>query len=493
MSMAMNQAELVFVPTPGTGHLLSTVQLAKLILHSNHLVSISVYIINFPLHSSKVDAYIDSQSRDNPYPTRLTFITLPPLSNPPDPSTPNHFSSVIDLHKPLVKQAVEGRVRAGLPKPAGFVLDIFCTGMADIADELNVPTYIFFTSGLSFLNLMLYAQSLADGNHDVVVETEFSKQEYSAVVPGFKNPVTSAVIPSVLQEKNGCDYILDIARRFREMKGILVNTYEELEYFGIQALVSEGGRIPRVYPVGPILDLGDKSCDRSHDKFEWVMRWLDGQPKSSVVFLCFGSMGSFDEEQVKEIANGLEGSGHRFLWALRQPPPKGKIGTPRDSEAWCLEALPEGFVERTSDRGKIIMGWAPQTEVLAHPAVGGFVSHCGWNSMLESLWFGVPVATWPMYAEQQLNAFALVKELEVAVEIRMDYKRDVIIGGKTNFLVTAKEIENGIKSLMNMDEKTRERVKKMREAGKNAIEKGGSSYNYLERFIDDVFGNIKSN
>ncbi|KAL9246037.1 hypothetical protein vseg_019621 [Gypsophila vaccaria] len=479
--------ELVFVPTPGMGHIVSTVQLAKLVLNLNPRIAISIYVIHFPMHASKVNAYIDSHSRDNPYPTRLTFITLPPLPNPPDPSTPSLFAAIIELHKPVIKQAVEGRVRAGFPKPVGFVLDMFCAGMADIANELNVPTYIFFTSGASLLNFMFYTQSFADDNRDINVAVEFSKAEFSAVVPGFKNPVASAVVPAVVQEKNGSELLINFARRFRDMKGILVNTYVELESFGMEALRNggDGGKFPTIYPVGPIVEVSKKSGGDNNEGDESVIEWLDGQPKSSVVFLCFGSMGSFDEEQVKEIANGLEGSGHRFLWALRKPPPPGKVGSPGET---FLEALPEGFVERTSDRGKII-GWAPQVEVLAHPAVGGFVSHCGWNSTLESLWFGVPMATWPIYAEQQLNALQLVKELEVAVEIRMDYKRDMK-SQKAAFLVKAEEIEKGIKALMNMDEKIRERVKKMSEYGRKALEQGGSSYKYLEGFIESVLSNI---
>ncbi|KAK9678171.1 hypothetical protein RND81_11G193100 [Saponaria officinalis] len=130
--------EMVFVPTPGMGHVVSTVELAKLILGINHIISISIFILNIPNHSPKINAYVDSQSRDSPYPTRLTFVTLPPVSNPS--TTPTHFSSLIHLHKPLVKQAVEDRVRAGFPKPVGFVVDKFCSEMADIANEMHVPT-----------------------------------------------------------------------------------------------------------------------------------------------------------------------------------------------------------------------------------------------------------------------------------------------------------------------------------------------------------------
>ena len=113
------------------------------------------------------------------------------------------------------------------------------------------------------------------------------------------------------------------------------------------------------------------------------------------------------------------------------------------------------------------------------------MSHCGWNSTLESLWFGVPMATWPVYAEQQLNAFQLVKELGISVEIRMDY-RYVWNTKKGNFVVKAKEIKNGIKKVMNLDEEMKSKAREMKNKGREALEIGGSSYDWLGRFIEDV-------
>ncbi|XP_071905974.1 anthocyanidin 3-O-glucosyltransferase 6-like [Coffea arabica] len=114
-------------------------------------------------------------------------------------------------------------------------------------------------------------------------------------------------------------------------------------------------------------------------------------------------------DQVKEIAYALEHTEYQFLWSLRTPPPKGKFEYPGEYEN-LEEVLPEGFLQRAAGVGKVI-GWAPQAAVLSHPAVGGFVSHYGWNSTLESVWYGVPMATWPLYAKQQVNAFLMLKEL----------------------------------------------------------------------------------
>ncbi|KAL3633839.1 hypothetical protein CASFOL_022601 [Castilleja foliolosa] len=145
---------------------------------------------------------------------------------------------------------------------------------------------------------------------------------------------------------------------------------------------------PPVYSVGPILHVDNG--DEQNQKYDEIMKWLDEQPDSSVVFLCFGSQGCFDEVQVKEIAMALEKSGNRFLWSLRKPTGENRLETPGEYEN-PSEILPEGYIERTLSIGKVI-GWAPQVAVLSHRAVGGFVSHCGWNSTLESLWCGVPMA-----------------------------------------------------------------------------------------------------
>ncbi|PQQ08134.1 UDP-glycosyltransferase 71A16 [Prunus yedoensis var. nudiflora] len=167
-----------------------------------------------------------------------------------------------------------------------------------------------------------------------------------------------------------------------------------------------------------------------------------------------------------------------FLWSLRQPPPKGKMAMPSDY-ADLSEVLPEGFLDRTAKIGKVI-GWAPQVDILAHSSIGGFVSHCGWNSTLESMWYGVPVATCPMYAEQQTNAFQLVKELGLAVENKMDYRKD------SEVVVSAQDIERGIRQVMEARLCYKEEVKEMSEKGKKSLMNGGSSYSSLGHFIDQI-------
>ncbi|GMH21675.1 hypothetical protein Nepgr_023517 [Nepenthes gracilis] len=486
----MRKAELIFIPMPGMGHLIPAVAMAKRLVERDEGISITILIVNlqFYLHTP----YIQSLESDAAIDKRIRFILLPQLDKPFDTSSRAVVTQMILAYRPIIKQTVEERViksdSAG--QLAGFVLDLFCTGLIDLANELNVPSYIFFTSGAALLSLMWHFQSLRD-YHGVDV-TEFQDSNAELDIPGVRYPVPCKVLPTVLLEKDaGAKIVLDHAKRYREAKGIIVNTFMELESHSLNSL-SKDADIPPIYPVGPIITLDPQNIrgagNGSHGNVDSIMRWLDDQPPASVVFLCFGSMGSFSQEQARQIATALERSGHRFLWSLRRAPTADeKVGPPRDYEN-LDDVLPDGFLDRTAGTGKVI-GWAPQVEILSHPAVGSFVSHCGWNSTLESLWSGVPMAAWPMYAEQQLNAFQLVRELGLAAEVRMHYRWD---NRKkvSNGLVEAEEIEKAIRKVMDADDAIRSKFKEMSEASRKAMAEGGSSYAWLGRLIEEIFESI---
>ncbi|KAK9669908.1 hypothetical protein RND81_13G163200 [Saponaria officinalis] len=487
----MTRLELVIVPTPGMGHLLSMVEFAKRITDTNPNISIIVIVYHMSIFEpSKIASYIESQS-SRLDPTRITFITLPPLENPPDPSDPSYFGTLIQLQNPLLKKAVQDRQ----VKPAAFILDLINVSMIDVANDLRVPSYIYFTGGVNFLYTMFHFQALVDAHGVDDISGLVGDPDSELDLPGFRNRVPVKVVPYMFLDKefHRPKFVMNLARRFREAKGILVNSFTELEFSTIEAL-NKMDNIPTIYPVGPMLSLNNRGDAKPSNKDDIscnvtdednIISWLDGQPESSVVFLCFGSMGYFDTDQVTEIANGLDQSGHRFLWSLRKPVQDESLGNkaePSENEIF-EEALPEGFIDRTAHKGKIIP-WAPQVTVLAHKSIGGFVSHCGWNSILESLWFGVPIATWPMYSEQQLNAFTLVKELELAVEIKLDYRWDFKTG---NYLVTAEEVENGVRKVMDLEEEMKTKVHEMRGKCRRVLEAdGGSSYDSLARFIEEV-------
>ncbi|MBA0764973.1 hypothetical protein Gotri_014238 [Gossypium trilobum] len=468
-------AELVFIPMPRMGHFASMVELARLLVDLHSELSITVLILKLN-PDAQVTAYVHSLTA-----TRIKFIHLPQPETQKDISFSNHISN-LQAHAPLVKDATNNILHHSSSRFIGFVFDLFLTPFIDVGNQLGVPSYVFYASSAAFLGFQSHALSLQDEQNVNIVELKDSDTEFT--IPSYINPVSSKLFPTILLNPESNSMATTLVRWLRKAKGIMINTFWELESHAISSL--SNGSVPPVYPVGPILDLERKS--EVHQNSD-IMKWLDEQPRSSVVFLCFGSGGNFNEDQVKEIASALEQIGHRFLWSLRQPPDpfKGPMASQTDYDD-ASEILPEGFLDRTHGIGKII-GWAPQVAILGHPAIGGFVSHCGWNSILESIWFGVPIATWPLYAEQQLNAFKLVTELGIAVEIKMDYRIEVIGNGEVEIL-RAETIEKGIRCMMDKGRDARKRVKEMSEKIRRALMDGGSSHSTIRDFINDVMGSM---
>lgn len=474
--------ELVIIPSPGMGHLVPALEMAKLLIAREEQLSITVLVMKMNLDSN-LNPYIQSLSSNaNCTSSRLKFIHLPRDESALKLLNINtFFSGFIDSHKPQVRHVVAQIQQSKTATVSGFVVDMMCTTMIDVANEFGGPTYVFYTTSAAMLGLHFHMQSLRD-DFSTDVTNYKDDPESEIAVPSYFNPFPAKCLPFIfLDKEGGTTMFLDISKRYRETRGILVNTFQELETHAIKSL-SLDEKIPPIYPVGPLLNLNSGVGDKEESSHQEIIKWLDGQTPSSVVFLCFGSSGSFNEEQVKEIAQALEGSGYRFLWSLRKPPPKDSW-YPSDYENH-EDVLPQGFLQRTKGTGKV-MGWAPQAVILSHYAVGGFVSHCGWNSILESIWFGVPMATWPMYSEQQANAFQLVKDLGMAVDIKMDYK---ISGNKTD-VIKAEEIEKAIRQLMDPENGIRMKVKDMKEKSRLALKEGGSSYTSVGRFIEQVMGN----
>ncbi|XP_027070088.1 UDP-glycosyltransferase 71K1-like [Coffea arabica] len=468
----MKKTQLVFVPAPVRGHLISTVEFSKRLTQRDDLLSIFVLVIRHP-HGQSLESYTQQVAASN---TSIQFINIPRVDQhlPEFLGSPEHgFTRYLESHKSQVKNAIVDQSES-FTSLAGIVVDLFCTSMIDVANELGVPSYVYFTSSAAFLGFMLYLPIHYNQNG-----REFETSKPDAIIPTYSHPVPSSVMPSFAFNKvGGYSSILKHAMKFKETKGIIINTFAELEPHAVSQLKFDN-ETPPIYTVGPLLGPeGEKlkpDCER-------IMKWLDVQPPSSVVFLCFGSRGTLEPDQLAEMAIAIEQSGYRFLWSVRSPGSKDFTKPPGEYSSFS-GILPEGFLERTKNRG-LVCGWAPQLEVLAHEAIGGFVSHCGWNSTLESLWHGVPIATWPLYAEQQICAFELVSELELAVDLKMDYRME-----NAENLVKAEEIEKAIRCLMDTENPIRKRVREMKEMSRKVIEDEGSSFISLGRLIEAIHVN----
>ncbi|KAF7011621.1 hypothetical protein CFC21_025901 [Triticum aestivum] len=455
----------------GVGHLTPMVELAKLFLRRG--IPVIIAVPTPPASTADIFASsapaVASLAAANP---TISFHHLPAPDYPnPDPDPYLQMVDTIRLTVPSLLAFLRT-----LPSVAALVLDTFCVDALDAADALGVPAYIYFTSSAAYLAAFLHLPhylATTDGG-------DFKDMGKSLLrFPGVP-PIPASDMPQIVQDRASrtCAVRMGQYGRKPEARGLLINTYERLEARAVTALrdgVCLPGRpTPPVYCIGPLIVKGESAPQAQGA----CLSWLDAQPERSVVFLCFGSLGAMSAAQLKEIACGLENSGHRFMWVVRSPPEDpAKYFLPRPEPD--LDALlPDGFLDRTAARGMVVKMWAPQVEVLRHAATGAFVTHCGWNSVLEAASAGVPMLCWPQYAEQRANKVFVVDEMKLGV----------VMEGYDEELVKAEEVEKKVRLVMESDEgeKLRGRLALAKEKAAEAPADGGPSRTAFAEFLKDL-------
>ncbi|KAL6501219.1 hypothetical protein OROHE_024866 [Orobanche hederae] len=264
------------------------------------------------------------------------------------------------------------------------------------------------------------------------------------------------------------DFIVTEVSRSSKAAAVIINTVDSLEQ---KVLSSLSSICPPIYAVGSLhlllnqLPAGNALKSRSSSLWKEepaCLDWLKSKPEHSVLYVNFGSIAVLNPQQLSEFAWGIAESKKDFLWVVRPDLVRGGDA-----------ALPTEFWEEIGDRG-FFAGWSPQEDVLGHAAVGGFLTHCGWNSVMESLCGGVPMLCWPFFADQKLNCRYACEEWGVGMEIGGDVKR-----GEVGFLV--RELMDGERGKM-----LKKRAVEWRDKAAAAITAGGSSSLNLERLISEV-------
>ncbi|PNT65068.1 anthocyanidin 5,3-O-glucosyltransferase-like [Brachypodium distachyon] len=473
----MKQTVVLF-PGAGVGHVSPMTELANVFL--KHGYDVTMVLTEPPFKSSDLggSSFVERIAASNP---SISFHVLPPLPAPDFAASGKHpFLLMLQLARDY-NGPLEAFLRT-IPRERlhSLVLDMFCVHAIDAGAAVGVPVYTFFAPGASCLSVVTQFPALVAGRRSGLKDLGDTPLDFLGVPP----MPASHLVRELLEhpEEELCKAMTDIWRRNTETMGVLVNTFESLESRAAQSLrdpLCVPGRVlPPVYCVGPLI--GKKSDSKAARKKNECLAWLDAQPDASVVFLCFGSMGTLSADQLKEIAVGLERSGQRFLWSVRAPAgsqdPKKYLEVRAEADLDAL--LPEGFLERTKDRGLVVKSWVPQVDVLRHPATGAFVTHCGWNSVLEAVAAGVPMLCWPLEAEQKMNKVCMTADMGVAVELE---------GYMTGF-VKAGELEAKVRLVIEAEEgrQLRARLAARREEAEAAMEEGGSSRRAFAQFLLDV-------
>ncbi|KAK1611758.1 hypothetical protein QYE76_035431 [Lolium multiflorum] len=452
---------VVLLASPGAGHLIPLAELARRLVEHHGLTATLVTFTDLtssPEAQSGVPASVATAS--------LPSVQLHDLA--PDTPMETVLFELVRRSLPHLRTLLSSAAHL-----AALVPDFFCSAALPLAAELGVPSYVFIPSNLTALAIMRRIVELHDGvppgeHHDLPDPLE---------LPGGVS-LRRADLPCSFRSSKEPVYahLIEEGRRYRHADGVLVNTFYEMEPAAVEKFRQAAGEgaFPPVFPVGPFVrsgaaEAGDSAC----------LEWLDRQPTGSVVYVSFGSGGSLSVEQTAELAAGLEASGYRFLWVVRMPSMDGQEDEGEHGRGNPLAWLPEGFLERTRDKGLAVAAWAPQVRVLSHPATAAFVSHCGWNSTLESVSCGVPMVSWPLYAEQRMNAVVLEGSVGMALPVgprARDGDGDVVV-------VSRGEIADALRELMEGPVKgraVRRQAGDMQQAAAHAWAPEGSSRRALE-------------
>ncbi|KAF5198147.1 Udp-glycosyltransferase 85a8 [Thalictrum thalictroides] len=288
---------------------------------------------------------------------------------------------------------------------------------------------------------------------------------------GMDNNIRLMDLPSFVRTTDPKDIMLNFLRdevvRAPRASAIILNTFDALENDVVSAMQSI---LPPVYTIGSLHLLVNQIADKELNLIGsnlWkeepeCLQWLDTKEPGSVVYVNFGSITVMTPQQMIEFAWGLANSKHTFLWIIRPDLVSGEAAM-----------LPPEFIMDTKERG-LLASWCPQEQVLTHPSIGGFLTHNGWNSTIESICGGVPMICWPFFAEQQTNCRYTCVHWEIGMEIDNNVKRD--------------EVESLVRKLME-EEKGKEMKRKAMEWKKKAEEAtapGGSSYMNIDKLINEI-------
>ncbi|KAL5061086.1 hypothetical protein RYX36_032690 [Vicia faba] len=464
---------VLMLPSPGMGHLIPMIEFAKRIpLHQN--LHITFVLPNAGPPSKAQTTVLQS------LPNSISHTFLPPVTFtdlPPNTKTETLISLTVLLSLPSLRQTIHSLSVSHTITT--LLVDHFGTDAFDVADEFNLPKYIFYPSTAMSLSLFLYLPRL-----DQEVHCEYRELTEPVKIPGCI-PVHGKDLLNPVQDRKNDAYrtVLRNAKRHSEADGIIENSFLELEPGPIKEL--QKGK-PVLYPVGPLVNREVEVAQTGPDGSE-CLKWLDDQPDKSVLFVSFGSRGTLSSNQTIELALGLEKSEQRFLWVVRSPYDKVVNASyfTAESDSDPFDFLPNGFLERTKGRGFVTSSWAPQPQVLAHGSTGGFLTHCGWNSVLESVVNGMPLVVWPLYAEQRMNAVILTEGVKVGLRPNV---------GESG-LIERQEIASVVKCLMEGEEgkKLRCKMKDLKEAAAKTLGENGTSTNTISKLALKWSNSNKSN
>jgi UDP-glucose:(indol-3-yl)acetate beta-D-glucosyltransferase len=355
-------------------------------------------------------------------------------------------------------------------KLACIINNPFVPWVTNVASEFKIPCACLWIQPCTLYSI--YYRFYNKLNQFPTLENP----EIDVELPGLpllkSQDLPSFVLPS--NPLKGLSNVLaEMFQDMKKLKWVLANSFYELE----KDVIDSMAEIFPITTVGPLVPPSLLGQDQTQDvgiemwkSQDSCIEWLNKKPPSSVIYISFGSLIFLSEKQMQSIAEALKRSKSYFLWVMKSKEGEAKTVT-----------LPEKFLEETKEKGMVV-SWCPQTKVLVHPSIACFLTHCGWNSMLEAITAGVPMIAYPQWTDQPTNAKLVSNVFGMGIRLKQD----------SDGFVESEEVERAIGEIVGGErfEVFKKNAVELKLAAREAVADGGSSDRNIQSFVDEIFATV---
>ncbi|KAK7267815.1 hypothetical protein RIF29_20494 [Crotalaria pallida] len=483
MALEFKKPHFVLVPLLAQGHMIPMIDMARILAQQGVLVT----LVSTPQNASRFKDTIYRAAKSGlpiqllqiPFPSQQVGLPLEceNLDTLPSRNLLRKFYNALDM----LQEPLEHYLQNHETPPSCIISDKCLSWTSTTANNFNIPRLVFH--GMSCFSLLCSNNIKLNNTHLSV-----NSDSEPFLIPGLPQriEITRAQLPGTFVALPDLDDYRDKMRE-AEMSafGVVVNSFEELEHGCAEEY--QKAMKKRVWCMGPVSLCNKESLDmfergnKSSIEEKLCLEWLNLRELRSVIYVCLGSLCRLVPSQLIQLGLGLEESNRPFIWVVQT---NGENSL--ELEKWLED---EKFEERIKGRGLLIKGWAPQILILSHPSIGGFLTHCGWNSTIEGVCSGLPMITWPLFAEQFLNEKFIVEVLKIGVRIGVVVPVRFGDENKAGVLVKKSRVIEAIEMCMEGGEEGENRKKRateLRKLARRALEEAGSSQSNISHLIQDI-------
>ncbi|GMN42117.1 hypothetical protein TIFTF001_011329 [Ficus carica] len=455
----MGNPHVLVVPYPAEGHIIPLLELSKRLVKQGFSVT---FVSTEHVHQ-KVKDLITKSTNDNDSESEVHVAVVEDGLSFEDRKRPGKLSeSVLRVMPGKVDELVDHINGDNQTVVISCLVADQSLGWAlDMAERRGIKRAAFCPAAAAMLAQAFSIPKLIDEgiiNKDGTLTKKQMMIKLSPEMPGMNTSnLVWASLGNADMQRNVFQLMLKNYTSVKKTDWLLCNSTYDLEPAAFNLLA------PQALPIGPLLSTNSSTTATTKN----CLKWLDQFPPKSVIYIAFGSSTALDPTQFMELASGLELSNRPFLWVVRR------------THNMYSENFPEGYIDGFLDRvlasnyKGIVVEWAPQQEVLRHPSVGCFVSHCGWNSTVEGVSSGVPFLCWPnCFADQFVNQSYVCEVWGVGLGLERD----------ENGVVSREEIRRKVERVMG-DEEMIGKALELKEMAHHCVKEGGTSANNFKAFV----------